>query len=80
MERNEILSKIREILADIIDNEKLMLEETSSPASVNDWDSLAHFNLVMELQDEYDIKFAAAEIQSWHNVGDIISSIQSKVK
>lgn len=78
MNRNEILSKIQEILADVIDNEDLVLDETSSPSSVDDWDSLAHFNLIMELQSEYGVKFGAAEIQNWHCVGDIITSILSK--
>ena len=78
MERNEILNGIQELLAEIIDNEDLTLTETSAPADVEDWDSLAHFNLVMELQKEYGVKFGAAEIQGWKNVGDIITSIISK--
>lgn len=79
MERKEIMSKIQELLAEIIDNEDLVLDETSSPASVEDWDSLAHFNLVMELQSEFGIKFAANQIQSWKNVGDIITDISEKL-
>ena len=78
MERQEIRSKIQEVLADIIDNEDLVLEESSSPATVEDWDSLAHFQMVMELQSEYGIKFGGAEIQAWTCVGDIINSIVSK--
>ena len=78
MNRTEILSKIQEVLADIIDNDELVLDEASSPASVEDWDSLAHFQMVMELQNEYGIKFNAAEIQAWTCVGDIINSILSK--
>lgn len=78
MERKEILSKIQEVLADIIDNEKLVLDETSSPATVEDWDSLAHFQMVMELQNEFEIKFTASEIQSWTCVGDIINCIENK--
>lgn len=78
MERQEILSKIQEVLADIIDNDELVLEETSSPSTVEDWDSLAHFQMVMELQSEYGIKFGGAEIQAWTCVGDIINSIMSK--
>ena len=79
MQRNEILSKIQELLAEIIDNEKLVLDESSNPSTVEDWDSLAHFNLVMELQSEFGIKFSAAEIQGWDCVGNIISSIESKL-
>lgn len=80
MEKNEILKGIEEILSEIIDNENLVLEETSSTSSVENWDSLAHFQLVMELQQAYDVKFNAAEILGWKNVGDIIQSIENKQK
>ena len=40
---------------------------------------LAHFNLIMELQNEFGIKFGAAEIQGWKIVGDIINSVISKI-
>lgn len=79
MERIEILNKIQKILADVIDNDDLVLDEGSSPSSVEDWDSLAHFNMIMELQNEYGVKFGAAEIQNWSCVGDIITSIIAKV-
>ena len=78
MERTEILSKIQELLVEIIDNEEIVIDESSSPSTVEDWDSLTHFNLIMELQKEFGIKFGAAEIQGWQNVGDIISSIRAK--
>lgn len=78
MERTEILSKIQELLVEIIDNEEIVIDESSSPSTVEDWDSLTHFNMIMELQKEFGIKFGAAEIQGWQNVGDIISSIRAK--
>ena len=79
MERTEVLSKIQEILADAIDNEDLVLSETSSPSSVDDWDSLVHFNMIMELQSEYGVRFGTAEIQGLCCVGYIITSIIAKV-
>lgn len=79
MEQRElILKKISEVLADIIDADALELKEQDSPQTVEDWDSLAHFQMVMEIQNEYGVKFNAAEIQGWKNVGDIINSIVSK--
>ena len=69
---------MQELLVEIIDNEEIVIDESSSPSTVEDWDSLTHFNLIMELQKEFGIKFGAAEIQGWQNVGDIISSIRAK--
>jgi acyl carrier protein len=80
MEQRElILNKISEILADIIDADELELTEQDSPQTIEDWDSLAHFQMVMEIQNEFSIKFGAAEIQKWKNVADIINSIESKL-
>lgn len=79
MDRKEILRKIQDLLADIIDNEDLVLKEESSPNFVDDWDSLAHFQLVMEMQNEFGVKFTSTEIQAWKNIGDIINSIQEKL-
>ena len=79
MERTEILQKVQELLSEIIDNEDLVLTEASSPQTVDDWDSLVHFQLVMEIQSEYGIKIGAGEIQSWKNVGDIVNTVLSKI-
>ena len=79
MERTEVLRKVQELLSEIIDNEELELTEESLPQTVEDWDSLAHFQLVMEIQTEFGIKIGAGEIQSWKNVGDIINTILGKL-
>ena len=78
MERIEVLTKLQELLADVIDNEELVITEQSSPLNVEDWDSLAHFQFVMEIQSAFSIRFSAAEIQSWKSIGDIITCILSK--
>lgn len=79
MERKELLNKIQDILAEIIDNEELVLSESTAPSDVDDWDSLAHFQLVVALQREFGIKFSIMEIQSWTTVGNIVNSINSKL-
>ena len=50
-----------------------------APSDVDDWDSLAHFQLVVALQREFGIKFSIMEIQSWTTVGNIVNSINSKL-
>lgn len=79
MDNKEILAKVQELLAEIVDDESLVLTEDMGPADVDEWNSLAHFQLVVALQNEYGIKFSIAEIQEWSTVGKIISSITSKL-
>lgn len=79
MNTKEILLKIQEILSEIVDDETLILTEEMGPADVDEWNSLAHFQLVVALQNEYGVKFSIVEIQSWSTVGNIINSITSKI-
>lgn len=80
MDNKEILLKIQEILSEIVDDESLVLTEDMGPSDVDEWNSLAHFQLVMALQNEYGVKFSIIEIQSWSTVGNIIGSITSKLE
>lgn len=77
MERIEILNVIQNALREVLDGEDIELSENMSPSDIEDWDSLAHFQLVMELQSVLDIKFSSQQIQSWKNVGSIIDSVIS---
>ena len=79
MDNQQILLKLQIILADIIDDENLTLTEDTTPADVEEWDSLAHFQLVVSLQNEYHIHFSIDEIQGWISVGDIVNRIQKKI-
>ena len=77
MERIVILNVIQNALREVLDGEYIELSENMSPSDIEDWDSLAHFQLVMELQSVLDIKFSSQQIQSWKNVGSIIDSVIS---
>ena len=77
MDQKDILLKIQEILAEIIDDDTLCLTEETTPADVDEWNSLAHFQLVVALQNEYGIKFSITEIQSNYKQYSIKVSINS---
>jgi len=51
----------------------------SGARTVQDWDSLAHVNLVVAIQTFYKIKFVLGELQTLKNVGDMIDLIKGKL-
>lgn len=79
MDRSEILTKITETLADIIDEPDLVLTEESIADEVEEWDSLNHVKLMIELENELGIRFETSEISSPENVGALIDLIQQKI-
>lgn len=78
MERKNILSQINEIFIDTLDNEDLLIEETTQATDVDEWDSLTHIMLVVAIEKNFKIKFTSKEILSWKNVGEMINCIQEK--
>jgi len=79
MTNDEILAELQEIFRDILDQPDLVLTRDSNAHNVEDWDSLAHINLVTSIEKKYKIKFALGELQELKNVGDMIDLIQVKL-
>ncbi|HSC18307.1 MAG TPA: acyl carrier protein [Rhizomicrobium sp.] len=79
MTRQEILATIRDILADILDNESLQLTESSTAEQVQDWDSINQVKLLIGLENELNFRFSASEVEGLKNVGALIDLVQRKL-
>lgn len=75
----EILTQLEEIFKDIFELDELALNNETKASDIEEWDSLNHIQLVVAIEKNYNIKFTAAEIQKWENVGAICDSISSKL-
>jgi acyl carrier protein len=80
MERSTILEQLNEIFIDAIDDEDIRLAYETTADDVEGWDSLTHIQLVVAIEKHFKIRFTSNEIQSWKNVGELIDSIESKLK
>lgn len=78
MERTELLNQINEIFVETLDDEGLILQETTTANDVEDWDSLTHIMLVVAVEKKFKVKFTSKEILSWQNVGEMMDCILTK--
>ena len=79
MEKNEILAKLQDIYRDILDNDEIILEGETTADDIEEWDSLAHVQIVNEVEKQFGIKFTSYEITSWIDVADLVDCIDSKL-
>ena len=79
MERNDLLKQINEIFRVTLDNEEVVIEDTTQATDVDEWDSLTHIQLVVAIEKHFKIRFTSKEIQSWKNIGELINCIQEKI-
>jgi acyl carrier protein len=78
MQRNELLKKLTDIFVDTLDNENVILTDETTANDVEDWDSLTHIQLVVAMEKNFKIRFTSKEIQSWNNVGEMVTCILEK--
>jgi len=76
----EIKDELQELFRDILGIDDLILEDTTSADEIDEWDSLAHINLVVAIEREFKIRFALGELSDMKNIGAMIGSILEKIK
>ena len=79
MESEEILVKLGEIAADHFDLPDLVLTRETTAADVPGWDSLAHIQFLMQVENLFGIRFKASEVSSFANVGQLADRIRSRL-
>lgn len=79
MNQTEILSQITDVFREILDEDALVLEASTTAQDVEDWDSLTHIVLVVGIEERFKIKFGSKEILAWKNVGEMCASVSEKL-
>ena len=75
----EIIEELQEIFREIFDDEELVLSRETTADDIEDWDSLTHMQLIVEIEKKYGIKFTTAEIKKAADVGEFIDIIKGKL-
>lgn len=67
--------RLVETFSRVLDVDPSAVNGDTSPASLPKWDSVAHINLIFELEDAFDIRFASHEIPSLNTVARLQAAI-----
>ncbi|MCI8294868.1 MAG: acyl carrier protein [Lachnospiraceae bacterium] len=73
-----MLEKMKELIADQLSVEAENITEASSFKEDLGADSLDLFELVMALEDEYNVEIPAEDLEKLSTVGDVIAYLKDK--
>lgn len=82
MNNSDILESIKEVVIDILDIEdtdNFILTETSKIEDYSEWDSLAHINIITQLESIFDIRFSLDEVENIFEINDFIVILKSRI-
>jgi acyl carrier protein len=72
--------QVRNIASDIFSIPAEKITASSSPKTVETWDSIQHLNLVLALEEKFNLQLSPEEIEDLKSIGDAAKLIESKLQ
>ena len=70
--------RIKKVMSDVFNIDVSLINNESSPDNIENWDSLKHMNLIVALEEEFEIEFDDEEIVDSMNYALIVIILKSK--
>lgn len=77
---NEIYARLNEVFQDVFDDDSIIVDEHTTAADIEDWDSLSHITLISSVEDEFRMKFSMKEVVEMKNVGEMATLVAARRK
>ena len=75
---NKLEDRIKNIMSAVFEIPEEQIKDNSSPDTIESWDSLKHMNLIIALEEEFEVEFNDNEIFEMMNYTLIKSIITGK--
>jgi acyl carrier protein len=67
----DVHSRLESVFRDVFDDDSLKIDASMCADDVEAWDSLAHINLMMRIEEVFGVHFTNAELGGFANVGEL---------
>jgi acyl carrier protein len=75
----ETMDTLVEVFREVFDDPGINLKPEMTADEVEGWDSLTHINLIMAVENRFNVRFNRKEEMSFKNVGDLARCVESKL-
>ena len=79
MDRDKITNEVLVIFKETFKDENIILIDDMTADDVDNWDSLNHTLLILNLETHFSIKFKLREVIKLKNVGVLLDTIENKL-
>lgn len=79
MTREEVYSKLTDVFRTVFDDDTITLNDSTTSADIEDWDSLEHIDLIVSIEKAFSMKFTMSETTGMKNVGEMVDIILSRI-
>ena len=71
-------NRIKKVMSEVLGIDEASISDSTSPENVESWDSLKQMNLIVALEDEFDIEFEDDDIIEIMDYKSIVDKVLNK--
>ena len=76
----EILAGVKKIASELFDIPVAKIADDMGPATMDAWDSVQQLNLMLELEQRFEVKLEPEDFEAVRNIGDAARLIERKLQ
>jgi acyl carrier protein len=78
LDHRPVMAALADVFRTVFDDPEISITEATCADDVPGWDSMTHIALIVEAECRFGVTFAAAELDSLRQVGDLARLIEAK--
>ena len=75
---DSIRSKLQGVFQTVFNNPAMQISDEMAAADVKGWDSVAHIDLVLAVEEAFEVEFSTTDIGKMRNIGDLVRLIEKR--
>jgi acyl carrier protein len=72
------LSDLVRIFREVFDDPALVVTPRTTAADIEEWDSLMHVTLILNVEKAFSVKFTSSQVAALKSVGDLLALIEAQ--
>jgi acyl carrier protein len=76
--RTQLLEMVTPTFREVFSEPDLILTEQTTAVDVAGWDSFAHVNLIVALEERFAVTFSTRELAAMQSVADLLTLLERK--
>ena len=79
MTEDKVYELLKEIFYDVFFRDDIVLTPELTASDIAGWDSMKQVEIVLSVEERFDVKLTTKEVDSLRKVGDLASLVMKKV-
>ncbi len=76
--KKEALKSLEPIFRELFLDDEIKVSETTSPADIDEWDSMAHVSLLASVERAFGVRFTAEDMSRINDVSTLLLVLQER--